>query len=230
MIFASIDNAITHKTAEAAIKRFSLLLLELGVRKNNEHVGTGLGGNNFQLVVLMSMKHHLVVKSDRGITIADRVMSWQVSWLRDASMTHVRETLDRAFLEIMETHKLEALAYEALAKSHNLLDTVIEHKESFPHLIDCLNGKYFDYDPKLSNLQHLVQAYVMCQDLAKRLDNGDESTMWSVGAALENYPNEIILLAVRRYIQIDRLVRHNMDEDPVFAKMLSRINNLVQEI
>jgi len=62
--------------------------------------------------------------------------------------------------------------------------------------------------------------------LSAHLDRGDTSLVQPMGAALDSFPMEIILMSVRKYVQIDRLVRFDLDEDPVFSKMLYRINKV----
>lgn len=51
-----MDYKTNYKRLEEAKKRFEGLKLELSVRENNEHVGTGMGGNPSELLFLLSHK------------------------------------------------------------------------------------------------------------------------------------------------------------------------------
>jgi hypothetical protein len=49
MRFIHVDDRLTVQEVRIAKEKFNGLLVELGVRETNYHVGTGLGGNNLQL-------------------------------------------------------------------------------------------------------------------------------------------------------------------------------------
>ncbi len=225
MNFSHIDTRLNHQQAKDATQRFTSIITELGIRKDNEHVGSGLGGNNFQLLVLLNLKHTLV---KRNITIkaTDGGIAWSAEWLTKTSLRDIRKELDKAFADIKEQHKYLAIALEPLANSFNMRAVVLQHRSDFPELVKALEGKTYTL-ATLSYLEQMILACVLCQDVSCRLDNGDTSTMQAIGSALYDFPTEIILLSIRRFIQIERLVRYNMDEDPVFMKTLNKVNNVV---
>lgn len=65
--------------------------------------------------------------------------------------------------------------------------------------------------------------------LSQMLDKKEATPMCiaAIGNALETLPSEVVLLAVRQNIGINRLVIHDLDEDPVFGKLLNKINKQV---
>jgi hypothetical protein len=227
--FNHIDHSIQYGRVKVAKEKFWQLTTELGLRETNYHVGSGLGGNNFQLVTLMNLQHEL---SSDDITIevkSDRIV-WGAKWLAKAARKTVRFELDAKFPTILEKHKYLTLALQILADNpDSLREGFAKHKEHFPKLMRALNDKSFVFDPSMSGLEKLVMAYIVCQDLAVELDRG-AGTFTKVSAAaavLIQFPPEIILLSVRRYIQIERLVRHNLDEHPDFLKVLNNVTRIV---
>lgn len=227
MKFNQIDSSLTHQQVKQATARLRRLAVELGVRKNNEHIGSGLGGNNFQLLVLIDLPQELSASKKETISFHKERIVWGEKWLFESTFHNIRHTLDKTFDSIPEGYKYKALALESLVQSSHLRWTLAEHKDQFPKLNACLDGKGFAFDPGLDSLDKLILAYVMCQELASELDVGDYSSVHPIGAALVEFPAEIILLSVRRYIQIERLVEHNLDEDVVFSKVCRKVTKHV---
>ena len=229
MDFHHIDKRLNHSTVKACQSKFDWLAVELGVRKENQYCGSGLGGNNFQLMALMDMNHSLSSRPMISLKFSttNGSLVWGSNWLQYFTRAQIRHKLDEVFPTIVESFKYKALALEALAESNNLRSTLNVHKDQFPQLTACLAGKLYLFDANLSNVERLIQAFVMCQELAVDLDNNDLSRVQTIGAALYEFPSETILLSVRRYIGISRLVKHNLDEDPIFNKCLRKVTKLV---
>jgi hypothetical protein len=239
MKFYHVDAKIGNKQVKLAQERFTWLMVELGLREDNYHCGTGLGGNNFQLLTLMSFQHSLeksLGKDYGGVHCyygagADPYIDWEADWLINTPKKDIRAKLDEVFSTIKEEHKYLAVALADLAKSNSMRDTVMKYPDQFPKLIAALGQPYHFVSDQLP-LDQLIIACVMCQELSAHLDSStkllsDKSFIQSIGSTLYDFPAEIILFAVRKYVAIDRLVRHNLDEDPVFGKTLDKVNKLV---
>lgn len=210
MKFNTIEDNVY--SVEIIQHKMNQLYVELGVRDDNEHVGTGLGGNNFQLLCLLSIKHTLCHQR-KPMILKDGVIYWDALWLLTADLLMIRYELSRFFLELDEKYKYQGLIALSLPKSKDLGIQVDKYSDQFPNLF--------------SNYSQLGRAYTICNELAKGLDSGDDSLIQSVGAELLNFEPEVILMSIRIYIQIDRLVCHNLDEAPVFAQCLNKVQNLV---
>lgn len=210
MKFTTIEDSV--QNLEIVCRTMNQLFIELGVRDNNEHVGTGMGGNNFQLLCLLSVKHTLCYQRKPMVLIGNTIR-WDALWLMAAPMKLIREELNEFFSSLNEEYKYQGLIYLSLPHSESL------HANT---------TKYLNHFPKLeSNFEQLTQAYTICSQLAKQLDDGDASQVQTVAAALLNYEPEVILMSVRIYIQIDRLVRHYLDEDPAFSQCLNKVQSLL---
>lgn len=226
MKFSHIDARLTPQEVEMAKARFAWLLTELGLRESNYHVGTGLGGNNFQLLVLLSFQHTLV-KRNVDIRVDDRRIAWGAEWLINSPKRTIRAKLDESFYLIAEKNKYLAVALADMANTSSMKETVKKYPEQFPQLIRAFSNKDYHFDKGMTYTDQLIVACVLCQELSARLDAGDRSTVQSTGSALADFPAEIILMSVRRYVQIERLVKHNLDEDPVFYKAIRKVNDVV---
>ncbi len=228
MKFDDIDSSIPYGMVRTAKGRWQRITVELGVREGNHHVGTGLGGNNFQLVTLMSLQNKLIDDPNMTIAIKGNQLLWGCQWLNSAKLVDIRHELDTKFPSILEKHKYLTLSLQVLADHpESLREGFIKHQEHFPNLVRVLNGKPFNLDPNLSNVEKLLVAYVLCQDLAHDLDKGIRDKISPIALALIHLPPEIILLSVRRYVQIERLIGHNLDEHPDFVKVLNIVTRIV---
>lgn len=191
--------AVTSKADEkAAAQKISSVALELGVRENNEHIGTGMGGNKAQLLALMAFHHELINEPGLTIRITDGLMEWGIEWFLNASRKEIRQVLDIAL---------------PIAKY-----TPIDDVQSNPAYATA---------PNASRWRVLSLANHLCQKLASELDNGDTSGVQATAFALVGFPQEFILMSVREYIQIERLVKHDLDEHPDFGNILLTINKQV---
>jgi hypothetical protein len=226
MKFNHVDGRLTVLEAAQADGKFQRLTLELGLREDNYHVGSGLGGNNFQLLTLMALDHNLV-KRPISVQVDGTRMAWSGSWLNETPMKSLRAQLDRAFPTIEEHFKYQAVALNDLSKTNSMRDTVVKYPDQFPHLMLALHGKGYRLRPGSSYIEQYIMACIMCQELSSQLDQGDRSLIQPMGHAMADFPMEIVLLSVRKYVTLERLVQHNLDEDAVFGKVLSRINKAV---
>lgn len=106
------------------------------------------------------------------------------------------------------------------------------YQQLLPMVEDIYHGK--DVSGRYNTLEptkKLVACMITCARLATQLDNSspDEvpATVKHVGKFLQKVSYENVLVAVRSQIQIDRLVKFNLDEHPDWEQVLSKINKQV---
>lgn len=246
MEFNYIDPNIPNGKVMWAKSNLNALFIELGIHCDNKYVGTGLGGNNFLLLALMDMKHRLGYFDKRlQYDPNHNEMLWDVRWFGKFSfkcvyqapiepMKKVRKRLDYVFSKIDERFKYKAMFFHSVCPepradyvTQNLREVFISNEKNFPTLSACMRSGFYFFDPRLSKMEQLILAYVMCQDLSTQLDKGDLTKLQTIGHVMRNFEPEIFLLAVRKWIMIERLVHHSMDEDPVWGPQFSKINNMV---
>ena len=107
------------------------------------------------------------------------------------------------------------------------------YQQLLPMIEDIYRGK--DISNKYNVLEptkKLVACMITCARLANQLDtskNDDVSeSIKNVGKFLQKVSYENVLVAVRSQIQIDRLVKFELDEHPEWASFLTKINSQVE--
>ena len=107
------------------------------------------------------------------------------------------------------------------------------YMELLPMVEDIYNGR--DVSAKYNVLEpskKLVACMIACARLASQLDDVSTEMPPSVkymGKFLNKVSYENVLVAVRSQVQIDRLVKFNLDEHPDWAQVLGRINKEVDQ-
>ena len=100
---------------------------------------------------------------------------------------------------------------------------------------DIYLGK--DVSAKYSSLEptkKIVACMITCARLATQLDEVNDiadlpPSIKHVGKFLHRVSHENVLIAVRSQVQIERLVKFNLDEHPDWAQVLGRINKEVDQ-
>lgn len=202
------------------------VFLDLAVSDRNSHVGSGFGGNVFELLVLMSMSH-LMNLNEQCIMRYDSViktMSWGTKWLEESSLQVIRLKITEVVNAIPESEKLlPALLLRQNFSSFK--EIILENKNYFPHAIAFINGG--ELCEETSNIEKFILANILCQDLADELDNNIINNIDNYALKLKKFPPEIILFSIRSNINICRIIKHNLDENKYFSKILNNINSLL---
>jgi len=107
------------------------------------------------------------------------------------------------------------------------------YMELLPMVEDVFAGKdvaakYAAMDPS----KRLVTCMIVCARFANQLDQSNkelpESTKF-VGKFLDKAASENVLIAVRSQIQIERLVKHSLDENINWSHVLGKINKEIEQ-
>jgi hypothetical protein len=229
MKFNNVASSLNAEQIEASQIILAKLLVELGVRRNNPYVGTGLGGNNFQLITLLGYQHHLVDGLD-DIVVANDIIAWGSKWLLRTKMNVIRSHVDSLFQAIPERRKYLAVALETMKVSNSLRMLLASNEQylaELPKLLHMMAGNSIQMDSSCSMLEQLLLAYVLCQELSFRLDNHDLSMINSTAIVLVEMEPEIFLMAVRQFVQLERLVKFNLDEHDIFSIGFDKVRKFI---
>lgn len=108
------------------------------------------------------------------------------------------------------------------------------YQQLLPMIEDIYNGK--DVSTRFAALEptkKLVACMITCARLATQLDQAEEDkqpqSVKHVGKFLQKVSYENVLVAVRSQIQIDRIVKFNLDEHPEWEQVLNKINKKVED-
>jgi hypothetical protein len=120
-------------------------------------------------------------------------------------------------------------------------DAGIKYSNYYEHYMELLpmvediyagrdvHGKYATLEPT----KKLVACMITCARLAAQLDQVENMelppSIKHVGKFLHKVSHENVLVAVRSQVQIERLVKFNLDEHPDWAQVLGRINKEVDQ-
>lgn len=111
--------------------------------------------------------------------------------------------------------------------------------EHYQQLLPMIEAVYRGEDVSnkynvLEPTKKLVACMITCARLANQLDqtkdiNDPPESVSHVGKFLQRVSYENVLVAVRSQIQIDRLVKFNLDEHPDWEQVLNKINKQVDD-
>jgi hypothetical protein len=225
MKFNTIDSGLLASEVVKAEKKFLALTVELGVRRDNEHVGSGLGGNLIHLLTLTNVKNHLVSSDLFRIKVQDNNIFWNAKWLNHKSITDIRVRFNKIIKQVEEKYKISALIFGNAILNNNLIRVVNDNLNDYPGIVYALNG--YHYDPKISFKDELIISLILCKELANDLDKKDYSRIESIAAFLDKVTVENVLVSVRTMIKIERIVMHNLDEHKFFGPLLCKVINCI---
>jgi hypothetical protein len=133
--------------------------------------------------------------------------------------------------EILNKKVSGCVGKDAGIKYSNYYD---HYMELLPMVEDVFLGKdvVAKYKP-LEPSKKLVACMIVCARLASQLDSVEDDTLPTsvkyVGKFLTNVANENVLVSVRSQIQIERLLKHKLDEMVHWKDVLGKINKAFDE-
>lgn len=83
---------------------------------------------------------------------------------------------------------------------------------------------------RLNKEASVMFARLLCLKLSLDLDAGDTSSIQVVGSLLLDLPIEDALEACKTQIGIERVIRYNLDCDPIFGEFCRRCDKHFREI
>jgi len=233
MNFNQVDSNLSNTEKKIAEEKFNRLIVDLGLREDNYYCGSYLGGNNFQLLALMSMDHNLTSSKD-AIEVSKDSISWGADYLINTNLRKIRRQLDKAFASIKEKHKYIALALNSLVTikdrkycSKSFRRAFEEQGDAFPKVKKALDEGVYVNVHLLDLQEQYIAACLLCIKLAEDLDAKDMESIGNIGTVLNKFAPEVVLMSIRKFIGISRLIGHNLDKHPIFGKLLTKISNLV---
>lgn len=225
MQFASTPRDTSPIDIEHAQAIFNSLMTELAIRDTNFHIGSYHGGNNFQMLVLSGMDH-ILLKFTTGtkIFVVENTIYWDILFLLSSPMGDIRKELDRVFPEIVENNKLTALAIKSILDNKNeFVKSFDAVQNNFPKIAQVMQGASWDNIPKLSPHEQIIMSCLLCAKLSEELDRGNNNSVRHVTDILLQFSPEVILISVRNYIGVERIVKFNLDDREDFFKLIKKV-------
>jgi len=151
-------------------------------------------------------------------------------WYRASELLYKGE--ERGWSSVLLNKKVSGcIGKDAGIKYSNYYE---HYQQLLPMIEDIYAGK--DVTSRYATLEptkKLVACMITCARLATQLDQATEgetpAAVKHVGKFLQKVSYENVLVAVRSQIQIDRLVKFNLDEHPEWEHVLNKINKRVED-
>jgi len=225
-------------TEQAAIAadKIKCIMLELGVRADNIHIGSGLGGNNRQLMIMLAMDH-VITDKQAGVFFDKHVCYWNVSSVVNSTRVELRQYINTAF----EQKVANSNVGPALLLGHLLsegaeskfLDRYETDSTDLPEVNLILEGHQFDIN-KVARMDLLLVSAVAAGLMSRMLDKLPEAkpvelpAVNNVGSFFVSIPAETSLLVLRSMVGINRLIMRSLDENAHWDKVLSVISSTLK--
>ena len=206
MMFKSVSD-VDAETVVRCEKSLHVLLLDLSLRPDNEQVGSGGGGNEEQFMAIMQAENNLD-SSIENVEVKLDELFWSPTFLK-SSIVELRKVLNGKampgkFKELKDVMSLYGDATSEVEKiwAGKIVDLSVFNRMNQLHIISCLFVKMRD-------------------DLDA---TGITPGIINLGKFLQDVSAEFILMPMRQFIGLERLVRHNFDEDEAFQKITRKVD------
>jgi hypothetical protein len=216
------------------------ILLEYALAKNHIYVGSGLGGNISYLAFIYD-KEPIVTTDIETIDIRGNAIIYNPDFIEKATKAEIRTHLDAIIKDKIEKEGFKSTIY-AESKTTTSLDEDIKID---PALIGDM-VKNIDIDPVLLEGKKLPedvfwmdlenQLFVcirLCARFADLLDKTDpqkpdlklNQTFYD---AINFFDIETIIISIRTQITMNRIIKYNLDEDPILGRYFAEINTILE--
>ncbi len=112
----------------------------------------------------------------------------------------------------------KCINWGALALCKGILSIRLQIDRIMPDIESCTKGQYI--------VPIIVNANMICDKFAKELDKGNTSNIGAIVDQLSIFPLEAVIIALRDHLTIERLLKYNIDEHPLWHPLLHQINDM----
>lgn len=208
---------------ESQQNKIESLKLEYAARKDNKHVGSGLGGNSAYWL-FMAAKEHVIDPTVQDVSILDKFY-WNEEFLGQSKLV-IRGILDSKVQESIDNTDFKLIIKEIDGKiefDSSLIDKRLAGIIPTSYLIEpntLPNVSSFDYNNRV------YIASIICNAFAAHLDNDPnvKDLDFNFVNLMLKFDMPTQSFAIRTQISIDRIVKHELDEFPALYSILKSIN------
>ena len=200
-----------------AKKKYEELMSELACRKNNEHIGSGLGGNPSQYLTMLALTPNFSsVNSENIFSIIDETISINIEKIASATRKSIRESLDSLLTQkVLDKYAdpdlVRFISGENIQEALLLLPQKCFGKDQSDLLVAA---KLASRMKELVELEMKENSTVPINSLSPELQK-----VYSDLRQLEAWQ---ILSACRIFLGLETIVKFNLDE--IFDEMFVKIN------
>lgn len=208
--------------------KIKAILLEYSLRKDNSHIGSGLGGNMLYFGYLQD-KTSTITNDVESVDIRDNHILWNPEFLEKTSKLDIRTKLDELVKSRIEKEGFTFPVDSDLKIDPSLVNEAVANMD-----VDAiLSGEKELPDLSTLNLgSRLVACMRVCAKFSEQLDKiasekqePNAKLHQAFCNAMNNFDISVSLLSIRTQIGIDRLIRDNLDEDKILGPYIAKINH-----
>lgn len=206
--------------------KINSVLIEYVLRKDNFHIGSGLGGNITYFMYLQN-KGSIISSDVNDVLLTDSSILWNPDFLLK-SKNEIRKILDPLIEERIKKEGFQSpilddfkINYEIMSLDEPIKDLNIEN---------LLLGKVNFPDLNLLNENNkLFLCMRICAKFAEHLDRNPDAKKYykPVADILNKFDIKTVIWSFRREVSLERLIKHNLDESNEFSKIILLINSLI---
>lgn len=194
------------------------LYLDYCIRKTNEHIGSGLGGN-IRYFGFLASKNNLFSKEVESLEISDTTIIWNPEFILSfgKNKKHIRLMVDKKISESIGN-------FDYFISDNN---GFVINKDLFPQSDDKTDPADLTLNQQVAlSLKESAKFASILDSLSDYSELGIHSKTFS--EILTKIKLPAVILGIRICISIDRLVKFNLDEDrylgPIFREISKRIS------
>jgi hypothetical protein len=139
------------------------IICELSLRKEN-YLGSGLGGDKFQALTIMNMKHVVLLKQGVTIFANEDVIYYGSEFIKNASAKDIRNKLNEIFESMPNKYK-----YLAAAISSSTFNNTEPYNQYLSIINSIINGEDYDLS-NLDNISITILSFMICSRFSSNLD------------------------------------------------------------
>lgn len=217
-----------------AKEKLNYTYTDLAVRKDNFQIGSGLGGNQLLLLILLHSNVKLI-DSDNSAPITyesnSNTISIQCEWLNTSSLKEIRQQLDSFVEKFLEGKRASALEFESLFLSNNLRATIEKNKDKFSKILSLLDKDYLNSsNENISDLDLVLVTSIKCEEFLTQLKSGQTPDYEKLSNLFKICPEYIYLLVTRNIFSLENIIRYNLDLVNELAPHFKRVNSLMMDV
>lgn len=222
-------NLTSEESSKDIERKINSILMEYALRPDNEHMGTGRGGN-IQYFGYTQGRESVITSDVADVDFKDNKILWNPDFLLKDKI-EIRTRLDDVLAEHIkkENYKFVITQVKEDGKYKMSFDNeLVDEKVKASDAEKLLNGETSLPDlTALDSGNKLCLCMMVCAKFADHLDNDPEvkGKYNNFYDLISKFDRGTSLISIRTHITIERLVNHNLDEDstlgPYFYKIAS---------
>jgi len=223
------DNIVDSEIEPDVKRKLHCILMEYALSPHNQHVGSGLGGN-IQYFAFVYGRKPIMTKDVEQVEIKEDSILWNPDFLASTSVYDIRHHLDDLIKSNIEKENYKFAISEHQENNgwqYKIDDSLIDDESKNIDPESLLKGE--TKLPDLNSLDlnsRICLCMRVCAKFAAFVDSDPDDKKYYKGFhdTISKFDDALALFSMRAQIGLERIVKHNLDEDEVLWPYLMRIS------